>query len=530
MNDGYIQSPMVGIRSILILLTTSLFLFSTNPTAAEPLAATNKVTNSVESTDELELPEPQPVKGVYATFYTLGHHGLLGRIKRLVEQTEINTVIMDVKGDRGLIPYHSAIPLATEVGAQEQIRVRDWPQFMKWFKDRCVYTIARIVVFKDNPLATTHPELAVIDQRTGQPWRDREGLAWTDPFSEEVWDYNIAIALEAATKGFDEIQFDYIRFPTDGELREALFSRPSTEKARRAAIMGFLKRARDALSPFGVKIAVDVFGYTVWGADDTGIGQNIEDIAPYVDVLSPMLYPSSFHMGIPGYPVALDHLYELVNQSTKRAVERMQGTGTVVRPWIQDFRDYAFDRRIFSPQEIRDQMEGVLDAGGKGWMLWNTRVRYTQEALKDVTVKSPGDSAGWLYFTAKVDPRCHTGSSHPGHIELRGSLFHDVVKPVFVQNRRQPLVEGMPRWGGQLRVRNPHRPLRLSLPFPDRHVTKVVPVSDVRPGRTIVPEVCPRQTHSNSLQPTPAKIPISRRRDFSLFYKMGLCFSEASLS
>ncbi len=466
MNEGYIQSPMVGIRSIWMLLTISLLLFSTHPMAAEPLAATNEVTNSVESMDEWALPQPPPLKGVYATFYTLGHQGLLGRIKRLVEETEINTVIMDVKGDRGLIPYYSSIPLATEVGAQEQIRVRDWPQFMKWFKDRCVYTIARIVVFKDHPLATTHPELAVIDQRTGQPWRDGEGLAWTDPFSEEVWDYNIAIAIEAATKGFDEIQFDYIRFPSDGELREALFSQPSTEKARRAAITRFLKRARSALSPFWVKIGMAVFGYTVWAADDTGIGQNIEDIARYVDVLSPMLYPSSFHGGIPGYPVAMDHLYELAHQSTKRAVKRIQGTGTVVRPWLQDFRDYAFDRRKFSPQEIRDQMKGVLDAGGKGWMLWNPGVRYTREALKSDTVKPPGDLTELLYLTAKVYPRCHTGPSLPV------SLFCDVVKPVFVQNHRQPRVEGLPLWGGQLRLRNLHRPLRLLLPFPDYHVPR----------------------------------------------------------
>ena len=476
MNDRTIQSPMAGICSIGILLTTSLLLFSTHPMVAESSAAPNEGTNSVESMDEWELPQPPPLKGVYATFYTLGHQGLLGRIQRLVEETEVNTVIMDVKGDRGLIPYFSSIPLATEVGAQEQIRVRDWPKFMKWFKDRCVYTIARIVVFKDNPLATTHPELAVIDQRTGQPWRDLEDLAWTDPFSEEVWDYNIAIAIEAATKGFDEIQFDYIRFPSDGEIREAVFSRPNVEKARRSAITRFLKRARSALSPFGVKIAAAVFGYTVWGAGDTGIGQNIEDLARYVDVLSPMLYPSSFHLGIPGYPVAIDHLYELAHQSTKRAVKRIQGTGTVVRPWLQDFRDYAFDRRKFSPQDIRDQMEGVLDAGGEDWMLWNPGVRYTREALKSDPVKPSGDLTELLHFTAKVNPRCQAGLSHPG------SLFCDVIQPEFVQNHRQPRVDGLPLWGGQLRLGNPDRPLRLLLPFPDRHVNQAVPVLDISPG------------------------------------------------
>ena len=473
MKDRTIQSPLAGVRSIGILLTTSLLLCSTHPMVAESPAASTEVTNSVESMDKWELPQPPPLKGVYATFYTLGHQGLLGRIQRLVEETEVNAVIMDVKGDRGLIPYFSSIPLATEVGAQEQIRVRDWPKFMKWFKDRCVYTIARIVVFKDNPLATTHPELAVIDQRTGQPWRDLEDLAWTDPFSEEVWDYNIAIAIEAATKGFDEIQFDYIRFPSDGEIREAVFSRPNVEKARRVAITRFLKRARSALSPFGVKIGVAVFGYTVWGAGDTGIGQNIEDLARYVDVLSPMIYPSSFHLGIPGYPVAIDHLYELAHQSTQRAVNRLQGTGTVVRPWLQDFRDYAFDRRKFSPQEIRDQMEGVLDGGGTGWMLWNPGVRYTREALKSDTVTPSADLTELLYFTEKINPRCHPGSSHPG------ALFCDVVQPVFVQNHREPRIDGLPLWGGQMRLGNTDRPLRLLLPFPDRQVNQAVPESDI---------------------------------------------------
>ena len=425
--------------------------------------------------DEWELPQPPPLKGVYATFYTLGHQGLLGRIQRLVEETEVNAVIMDVKGDRGLIPYFSSIPLATEVGAQEQIRVRDWPKFMKWFKDRCVYTIARIVVFKDNPLATTHPEFAVIDQRTGQPWRDLEDLAWTDPFSEEVWDYNIAIAIEAATRAltrFSLITFVFRPMVKYGKLSSRV---PSVEKARRSAITRFLKRARSALSPFGVKIGVAVFGYTVWGADDTGIGQNIEDLARYVDVLSPMIYPSSFHLGIPGYPVAIDHLYELAHQSTQRAVNRLQGTGVVVRPWLQDFRDYAFDRRKFSPQEIRDQMEDVLDGGGKGWMLWNPGVRYTREALKSDSVTPSGDLTELLYFTEKINPRCHPGSSHPG------SLFCDVVQPVFVQNYRQPRVDGLPLWGGQLRLRTTDRPLRLLLPFPDLHATQVVPVSDIPP-------------------------------------------------
>lgn len=322
------------------------------------------------------------IKALYITFFALGHEGLREHALKLVEETELNAIVMDVKGDRGYIPYPSEVPLAAEVGAQDNIMVEDWESFMTWFEKRDVYTIARIVVFKDDPLATAKPEWAVTDARTGELWRDREGLAWTDPFREEVWDYNIAIATEAARKGFDEIQFDYVRFPTDGDIGAARFSQENTEEARRAAILGFLERARQTLAPLGVKVAVDVFGYTAWRLDDTGIGQQIEDLALHIDVLSPMLYPSTFHAGIPGYRQTVPYPYETVYLSIQRAVERLAGTGVEIRPWIQDFRDYAYDRRTYTPEEVRAQMQAALDAGATGWMLWDPRVRYTREALK----------------------------------------------------------------------------------------------------------------------------------------------------
>ncbi len=323
----------------------------------------------------------EPVKALYITFFALGHEGLRNHALQLIEETELNAVVMDVKGDRGYVPYPSDVPLAAKVGAQDLIMIKEWDEFMRWFQEREVYTIARIVVFKDNPLAMARPEWAVTDARTGELWRDREGLAWTDPFRQEVWDYNIAIAVEAARKGFDEIQFDYLRFPTDGDIGAARFSRENTEEARRAAIVGFLERARRALKPYRVKIAVDVFGYTTWRLDDTGIGQQIEEMAPYIDVLSPMLYPSTFHAGIPGYRWTVPYPYETVYLSTKRAVERLEGTGVEIRPWIQDFPDYAYDRRPYTPQEVRAQMQAAMDAGATGWMLWDPRVRYTRGAL-----------------------------------------------------------------------------------------------------------------------------------------------------
>ena len=195
-----------------------------------------------------------------------------------------------------------------------------------------------------------------------------------------------ALAVEAAQLGFDEIQFDYVRFPTDGQISRATFAVENTEATRLAAITGFLAKARAALAPYQVKLAADVFGYTTWRGDDMGIGQHIETLAPYLDVLSPMLYPSTFAHGLPGLPEyqqAVAFPYEIVNKSTLKAVERVKTINPAleVRPWIQDFSDYAFDGRTYTPAEIRLQMEGARQAGGRGWLLWDPRVKYTPEAL-----------------------------------------------------------------------------------------------------------------------------------------------------
>lgn len=357
---------------------------------APPVAQSRPVTPEI-STDY--------VKGLYLTYYSLGHNGLLTHAQTLLETTELNAVVIDVKGDRGLIPYTTTVQMAADIGANPRAMVKDWPGLMQWFHERNVYTIARIVVFKDEPLATAHPEWAVIDSETGAIWRDRENLGWTDPAREEVWDYNIALAVEAAQLGFDEIQFDYVRFPTDGAISRATFSVENKPENRLAAVTGFLSKARAALEPLGVKMAVDVFGYTTWRSDDMGIGQQIEAMAPYLDVISPMLYPSTFGDGLPGLPQyrqAVAFPYEIVNLSVQRTVNRLAAVNPnlVVRPWIQDFPDYAFDRRTYTPDQIRLQMEGARRAGGRGWMLWDPRVRYTPQALVSAWPSYPPNLQG----------------------------------------------------------------------------------------------------------------------------------------
>jgi hypothetical protein len=258
------------------------------------------------------------------------------------------------------------------------ITIGDLPGLVAELHGRGIYTIARIVVFKDDLLASGRPALAV-RRRDGSVFRDRERLAWTNPFSHDVWRYNIGIAVEAAKAGFDEIQFDYVRFP---DALGLAYEMPWTEQNREAAIGGFLSEARKALTPFNVFLAADVFGYICWNPGDTKIGQKLEHLAGIVDYLSPMLYPSSFQFGIPGYRNPVEHPYQIVRLSLEHARERSHLPPLRFRPWLQAFRDYAFGGRPFTAGDISAQIEAAEDFGANGWMLWNPHNQYSAADLK----------------------------------------------------------------------------------------------------------------------------------------------------
>jgi hypothetical protein len=328
---------------------------------------------------------PHPIRAAYLTYYGVADRGIRQRVFELVERTELNAVVIDVKGDRGLIPYRTAVPDALESGAQGPVIIKDFDEQLAAWKARGIYTIARIVAFKDNVRAQARPDLAIIDTRTGKPWIDRENLAWLDPFREENWDYIIAVSKEAALKGFDEIQFDYVRFPTDGKLSAARYSQTNNSTTRLPAIAAFLAKARRELGPTGAFLGADIFGYTAFNTNDTDIGQRIEEVSVSLDYICPMVYPSGYHLGIPGVRNPVVNPYEIVKESVRLTRQRSQNPAAQVRPWLQDFRDYAFDKRIFGPVEVRAQIRGSDDGGGVGWMLWNPRNDYTAAALRPKT-------------------------------------------------------------------------------------------------------------------------------------------------
>ena len=331
--------------------------------------------------------EKEAIKAIYLTFYGIGSPELRNNALRLIEETELNALVIDVKGDRGWVSYKSALPAVQEYGAQPEITIPDPRALLADLKSRGIYSIARIVLFKDDPLSRARPDLAVMDSETGKQWVDGEGLGWADPTRREVWEYNVAIAKEAAELGFDEIQFDYIRFPTDPapgtNIDRMVFSESNTQSNRVAAITGFLEYARSVLAPTGVRLAVDLFGYTSWREDDMGIGQRIELIAPHVDVISTMVYPNLFFDGIPADSgivyrgEASHHPYEIVHESIKKAQERLSNTGVTLRPWLQYYDDYILDNP-YGPDEFHLQKQALYDLGLGGWMFWDPGNQYAK--------------------------------------------------------------------------------------------------------------------------------------------------------
>lgn len=340
--------------------------------------------------------QPITPKALYLSYWAADSRELRSHLLQLIKETGMNALVVDLKSVRGDISFRSRVPLTHDVGAQKVRTLRDLSEFIKLLKEQGIYAIGRIAVFKDDALATARRDMAVLSPE-GYLWKDRDNISWADPFNQDVWDYNIAIAEEAARIGFDEVQFDYIRFPAKSDL---VFSRENSGENKVAAINGFLKRARERLARYPVMTSANIFGYICWKHKDRKIGQRLVDLADHVDYLSPMLYPSGFPHGVPGYPNPVAHSYETIALSLARA-QRLTGLTSVrFRPWLQAFRDYAFDRRSFTSKEVNAQINASDAGGSNGWMLWNAASRFSlagiqqhlpsaQRKLVDVSPKAP---------------------------------------------------------------------------------------------------------------------------------------------
>ncbi|MEK7494013.1 MAG: putative glycoside hydrolase [Patescibacteria group bacterium] len=328
----------------------------------EGVVGAEEVKEIVQKKERREIPDV--VKAVYVTMYTAGNREKMDALIALAKETEVNAMVIDVKGSEGELVFDYL-----DVGA-----------LLEKLHEADIHTIARIVVFQDSSAVARAPE-TVIKKTGGGVWRDRRGFAWVDPASEKGWDYVFDVSKRALDAGFDEINYDYIRFPTDGNLSAMVYPAWDEQIPKHEVIKKFALRAREILKTHEprMSLSIDIFGYTFIQSHDLGIGQRLEDMIEAFDFVYPMVYPSHYSTGNFGFTNPADHPYEVVKGTLESGLVKMGENATSsahrIRPWLQSFNLGA----MYTADMMRAQIQGTRDGLGEassGWLLWDPKNQY----------------------------------------------------------------------------------------------------------------------------------------------------------
>jgi hypothetical protein len=319
------------------------------------------------------FPKDTEVRAIYLTGGTAGSaHGI--ELVRRWRQAGGNAVVFDIKDSDGTINVPFEHPLARKI---KNYPITNLPKYVRFLHSLDMHVIARQALFRDDNIAQHHGELAVQSRSLHQPWRENGKLVWSDSSNKEVQDYNIALAKYVATSGVDEIQFDYVRFPAEGNQGDAQFAFQKDPKMHRDdVIANFLDRAYTQLHPMGVLVSLDVFGIMAWQrqVDLSHTGQDIAKMAKHCDVISPMIYPSHF-FGMDGYKAPGDAPEHFISVSMDRFEKVTAGSGVVIRPWLQAFR---WRTKTYSPEYILKQVSASNAHHGDGFLFWNAANDYSK--------------------------------------------------------------------------------------------------------------------------------------------------------
>lgn len=391
---------------IFLLLTAGIFFFFSFSKPANNYKIEseniNEIKKSAIAENIIEKPEvhekgdiepqkplsdtPEKIKAIYVTSNSAGSEAKMDNLIKLIKKADLNAVVIDIKDYTGSVFYDSGIEDVEKYKA-EKIVIPKINTLIKKLHNENIYAIARVVVFQDPKLAAARPELAVKNRNTGGVWRDNLNLAWVDPSSQDAWDYIVKLSQNAAERGFDEINYDYIRFPSDGRL--SVMSFPFFDKKgikKEEAINEFFAYLRSKMG--STKISADVFGLTTSAKDDLGIGQIIENAYGNFDAVAPMVYPSHYAKGFMGFAEPAQHPYEVVKYAIEKAAGKLEAynktkevldlennktSNAKIRPWIQAFNMGG----IYDTAKIKIQIKASDEAGGAGWMLWNPANNYS---------------------------------------------------------------------------------------------------------------------------------------------------------
>lgn len=408
------RSDLTYVRPVEVVSTTSLEVASTTSTATPPPVDTRPVVTHV--------PLPPQVKAIYMTSCVVGTEDFRRRLVNLIQETEVNSIVIDIKDFSGTLSYPPSHPEWYPAWEAARCGTRDMREFITMLHDNDIYVIGRITVFQDPFYTSRHPELAVKKADRTTVWKDHKGLSFIDVGAKPYWDHLIDLAVDAYNVGFDELNFDYVRYPSDGPMDDISFPQAeATEygKDKQANLEAFFKYLNERLDDESLFAAVrhentgrasstpytsaDLFGMTTTNYDDLSIGQVQERAAPYFDFIAPMVYPSHYPKTFLGLGNPNDYPYKVVNYAMASGVKRMMSTTTPMqgflherigtstpavykkpaysadklRTWIQDF-DYGGD---YDAADVRAQIQASYDAGVHSWMIWAPSNIYTKAAL-----------------------------------------------------------------------------------------------------------------------------------------------------
>jgi hypothetical protein len=349
------------------------------------------------------VPRPDSVRALYVNGWAAGSRSRMANLIRIANETEINAFIIDIKESDTYLSYKGTnIALAKEIGADQRPTSVWLPALIDTLDAYGIYSIARIVVFKDRMLAEKKPELA-IRHENGNVWKDKKGGPWVNPYDRRVWDYNIAIAREALDLGFGELQWDYVRFPDVTNSARAVMRYPGSDGVSRAAnIRAFIEYSKQQLASYNVPVAADVFGLVTHAEGDVEIGQNWEQVTVAADVLLPMVYPSHYYKGLYGLSRPIANPYQVVRLATADAIARntflADSAGVAVAevmPWLEAM---SIRGASYGAAELRAQIQGAYDSGAKSWALWNPGSKFGpfEGALRSASGElSAVELSGW---------------------------------------------------------------------------------------------------------------------------------------
>ncbi len=386
-NKSSVQSRHFFLAFVVILLSVlaALFIFPrfgssvvwNAPAALELATTTIPIFPTPPRVTHRDTPDP--VRALYMTACVAGVPSLRSRLIALATATEINALVIDIKDYSGAVFFPRENQVFNKPNPDCSI-VNDMREFVNELHDNDIYVIGRVTVFQDPHFAGAHPELAV-QKKDGTVWRDRKGLAFVDVSAREYWDEIAALSMDAYAIGFDEINFDYIRFPSDGNMQDIKYPLTGTT-TKAVALKNFFSYLHDSLEGTGIVTSADLFGMTTSNTDDLGIGQVLENTLPYFDYVAPMVYPSHYPPGFDGHANPAAVPYEIITYAMQKGIERTEAassTPTKLRAWLQDFNLGA----VYTPELVRKQKQALYDLGLTSWMMWDPKNVYTRGALDE---------------------------------------------------------------------------------------------------------------------------------------------------